>query len=97
MITARGGTWRLVSFGPFPFNLVFYWPFDCGGTILTDKILPPAGVWRNREDAFNGGRGPWHRKARGAAREMYEEITFHTHRFIIGDGAFEWTLEDFVE
>lgn len=29
-----------------------------------------AGLWRSRQDAAAGGAGPWHAKARGAARTM---------------------------
>lgn len=62
----------------------------CVKSTQTDDIY--LGIWRNREDAAAGGKGPWHRKARGAAREMYEEISFHTHKFLVGDGAETWCL-----
>ncbi|PNS14041.1 Cytochrome b2, mitochondrial [Sphaceloma murrayae] len=51
-------------------------------------------LWRSREDAALGGKGPWHAKARGAARVMYESITFETHRFVVEEGAEKWWLED---
>ena len=54
-----------------------------------------SGIWRNREDAAAGGKGPWHRLARGAAREMYEEISFHTHKLVVEDGAESWKLEEY--
>lgn len=50
-------------------------------------------IWRNRADAAAGGKGPWHAKARRAAREMYESIEFHTHAFVVEEGAEEWRLE----
>jgi hypothetical protein len=36
-----------------------------------------------------------HRKARGAAREMYEQISFHTHKLVVEDGATSWHLEEY--
>lgn len=33
-------------------------------------------VWRSREDATEGGKGPWHRRARLAASELYKAIEF---------------------
>ena len=59
------------------------------------KQTQTLGIWRNREDAAAGGKGPWHRKARGAAREMYEHISFHTHKLVVEDGAHEWRLEEY--
>ncbi|KAF2873570.1 hypothetical protein BDV95DRAFT_592917 [Massariosphaeria phaeospora] len=50
--------------------------------------------WRSREDAYAGGLGPWHKKARAAGRELYEYIVFTTHRFTILDGATGFTFED---
>ncbi|WPH00785.1 Hypothetical protein R9X50_00361500 [Acrodontium crateriforme] len=52
-------------------------------------------IWRNREDAAAGGKGPWHAKARASARTMYENISFHTHRFIIDEGGRKWKMEDY--
>ncbi|KAK5130747.1 hypothetical protein LTR08_001692 [Meristemomyces frigidus] len=54
-------------------------------------------IWRSREDAAAGGRGPWHRLARSAASEMYESITFHTHKLVLEAGAEQWQLEDDVQ
>ena len=51
------------------------------------------GIWRNREDARAGGRGPWHAQARMAAKEMYEKIDFSVHKLIIEEGANGWRLE----
>ena len=53
------------------------------------------GIWRNREDAKAGGKGPWHRQACASAKVMYESISFHTHRFVVEDGAVSWHLEDY--
>ncbi|KAL2817798.1 hypothetical protein BJX63DRAFT_429493 [Aspergillus granulosus] len=47
-------------------------------------------VWRSREDARAGGTGPWHAKARGAAREMYERIEFTTMELVIGEEVGDW-------
>lgn len=54
------------------------------------------GIWRNREDAAAGGGGPWHKQARAAAREMYDRITFHTHKLVIEEDVKGWSLEDYV-
>ena len=53
-----------------------------------------AGIWRNREDARAGGRGPWHGKARLAAKEMYENIDFNVHKLVVEEGASSWKLDD---
>lgn len=51
-------------------------------------------VWRSREDALLGGRGPAHRKAVGATRNMYAFWKIDQHRLTIRDNADEWVLED---
>lgn len=53
------------------------------------------GFWHSREDAYKGGLGPWHKKARAAGRELYESIVFSTYRLIIKDGAEEYEFEDY--
>ncbi|KAJ5151974.1 hypothetical protein N7492_010269 [Penicillium capsulatum] len=54
-------------------------------------------IWRNREDARLGGRGPWHAKARAAARELYREIVFSTMRLVVEDGVQSWSIDDWKE
>ncbi|KAH8425843.1 uncharacterized protein LDX57_003587 [Aspergillus melleus] len=54
-------------------------------------------LWRSRQDARAGGTGPWHKKARGAAREMYEQITFTTLKLEVGDGVKSWGFADWTE
>ncbi|CEJ58983.1 hypothetical protein PMG11_07621 [Penicillium brasilianum] len=49
-------------------------------------------IWRTREDARLGGRGPWHAKARAAARELYESIVFSTMELVIEDGVKSWHI-----
>ena len=78
----RGGIWRLVSFLLYLFDR---------------RINDGVGFWHSREDAFQGGLGPWHKKARAAGRELYESIVFSTHRFTIFDGAEEFKFEDWKE
>ncbi|KAJ5243138.1 uncharacterized protein N7469_001465 [Penicillium citrinum] len=51
-------------------------------------------IWRSREDARLGGRGPWHAKARAAARELYENITFTTMKLVIEDEVASWSIGD---
>ena len=53
--------------------------------------------WHSREDAYRGGLGPWHAKARAAGRTLYERIVFSTYRFTVGDGAEEWRVEDWED
>jgi hypothetical protein len=80
----RGGRiWQLVSF-----LLFFIW--------RTRLMMVDIGVWRNREDAHRGGTGPWHRKARAAAREMYEEIVFTTMELVVGDEVREWSFGEWT-
>ncbi|KAL1958557.1 hypothetical protein VTO42DRAFT_4154 [Malbranchea cinnamomea] len=50
-------------------------------------------VWRSREDARRGGTGPWHRKARAAASQLYRSIEFTTLEWTIGDAAEEWEFK----
>jgi len=57
-------------------------------------ILLTTGFWHTREDAYKGGLGPWHKKARAAGRELYESIVFTTHRFTVLDGAKGYRFED---
>ncbi|KAH0046404.1 hypothetical protein KCU78_g79, partial [Aureobasidium melanogenum] len=40
------------------------------------------GFWESRQHARNGGRGPWHAKARAAAAVWYESIVFRTESSI---------------
>lgn len=40
-------------------------------------------LWRHRDDARAGGRGPWHHKARLAAGQLYERIEFHTMSLVV--------------
>jgi hypothetical protein len=53
--------------------------------------------WHSREDAYRGGLGPWHKKARLAGKELYESIVFSTHRFTVEEGAKGWRLSEWVE
>lgn len=52
------------------------------------------GFWHSRADAFQGGLGPWHKKARAAGRELYESIVFSTHRFTVLEGAVGYRFEE---
>ncbi|OJK00435.1 hypothetical protein ASPACDRAFT_60264 [Aspergillus aculeatus ATCC 16872] len=54
-------------------------------------------IWRSREDARLGGLGPWHKKARGAAREMYESIEFSTLRLTVAEGVRGWEFGEWVD
>ncbi|KAF2742034.1 hypothetical protein M011DRAFT_413389 [Sporormia fimetaria CBS 119925] len=53
--------------------------------------------WRSRDDAKIGGTGPWHQRARMAARGMYEDFGFQTLRFTVLEGVEGWEVGDWVE
>ncbi|PWY83183.1 hypothetical protein BO94DRAFT_469342 [Aspergillus sclerotioniger CBS 115572] len=54
-------------------------------------------IWRSREDARLGGTGPWHKRARGAARELYERIEFTTLKLVVGEDAGTWSIAEWEE
>ena len=70
-------TWQLVRKNP---------------TVLmkADQI---SGVWRNKEDAAEGGRGPWHKQARTVIPQMYQQISIRDLRLVVGHGAAAWSFE----
>ncbi|KAF2217259.1 hypothetical protein CERZMDRAFT_64530 [Cercospora zeae-maydis SCOH1-5] len=74
-------------------GLLKYWFGSCDGALRNLATC----LWRSREDAAAGGRGPWHAQARAAARTMYKQISFHTHKLVIEDGATSWRLDEHVE
>ena len=43
-------------------------------------------LWRSREEAIAGGRGPAHRKAAGSTRSLYAYWKIDQHRLTIADG-----------
>ncbi|CAM1503047.1 Fc.00g078230.m01.CDS01 [Cosmosporella sp. VM-42] len=49
-------------------------------------------IWRTREDAKNGGRGPAHREAAGATRSMYAFWRIDQHRLIIRENVESWEI-----
>ncbi|KAK5709538.1 hypothetical protein LTR17_019692 [Elasticomyces elasticus] len=74
-------------------GLLKYWFGDCDGEMRNLATC----IWRNQPDAVAGGGGPWHARARAAAREIYERIEFQTHTLVIEAGAEQWHLEEFVQ
>ncbi|KAE8394336.1 hypothetical protein BDV23DRAFT_179818 [Aspergillus alliaceus] len=54
-------------------------------------------VWRSRNDARLGGTGPWHKKARGAARDLYETISFTTLKLVIEDDVQAWSFTNWTD
>ncbi|KIW92384.1 uncharacterized protein Z519_07368 [Cladophialophora bantiana CBS 173.52] len=52
--------------------------------------------WRNKEDAVKGGRGPWHKQARAAISNMYEEIDVKGLRFTIEDDVGSWRFSPYA-
>ncbi|KAI5201297.1 hypothetical protein AUEXF2481DRAFT_38598 [Aureobasidium subglaciale EXF-2481] len=53
--------------------------------------------WESRQHARDGGRGPWHAKARTAAGIWYESIVFKTYTLTIEDDLDDWNIKDFEE
>ncbi|KAL2444359.1 hypothetical protein ABEF95_016407 [Exophiala dermatitidis] len=49
-------------------------------------------LWRSKEDAVNGGRGPWHKQAGAAIAQMYEMIDVHGLRLTIEDDVEDWSF-----
>lgn len=54
-------------------------------------------VWRSQQDARQGGVGPAHRKAAGAARHLYSEWRIDRHRLIIRDDLVSWQIVDWAD
>ncbi|KAK9774137.1 hypothetical protein AB5N19_06865 [Seiridium cardinale] len=54
-------------------------------------------VWRSQQDARQGGVGPAHRRAAGAARHLYSEWRIDRHRLIIRGGLKSWDIVDWVD
>jgi hypothetical protein len=54
------------------------------------------GIWRSRDDARAGGTGPWHKRARAAAREFYDSIVFTTRTLVIDDDASSWEISEWT-
>ncbi|GAM89578.1 hypothetical protein ANO11243_076170 [Dothideomycetidae sp. 11243] len=52
--------------------------------------------WSSRDHARRGGTGPWHKKARAAAGQLYDRIDFSTYRFTISEGATDFSLESWT-
>ncbi|KAK3192207.1 hypothetical protein K4F52_001837 [Lecanicillium sp. MT-2017a] len=49
-------------------------------------------VWRSREDAMAGGRGPAHKKAAMSTRSLYAYWKIDQHRLIIRKNVEDWEL-----
>ncbi|RDA96277.1 hypothetical protein CP533_1683 [Ophiocordyceps camponoti-saundersi (nom. inval.)] len=54
-------------------------------------------VWRSRQDAMDGGRGPAHRKAAGSTRSLYAFWKIDQYRLTISEGAASWVIEPWAE
>ncbi|POR34509.1 Uncharacterized protein TPAR_05282 [Tolypocladium paradoxum] len=54
-------------------------------------------VWRSRQDAMEGGRGPAHRKAAGSTRALYAFWKIDQHRLTIRDNAESWEIVPWSE
>ncbi|KAI4852193.1 hypothetical protein E4T44_01649 [Aureobasidium sp. EXF-8845] len=53
--------------------------------------------WETRQHARDGGRGPWHAKARAAAGVWYESIVFKTYVLTIADDVESWEFREYEE
>jgi len=49
-------------------------------------------LWRSREDAVKGGRGPWHQRARAVIPKMYEMIQVKGIVLTIEDEVRDWNF-----
>lgn len=49
-------------------------------------------LWRSREDALAGGRGPAHRKAAGSTRALYAYWKIDQHRLTVRENAESWDI-----
>lgn len=56
------------------------------------SLLIVLGLWRSKEDAINGGLGPWHKQARAAIAQMYEEIDVKGLLLTIEDDVKDWSF-----
>ncbi|KAF2205658.1 hypothetical protein GQ43DRAFT_269318 [Delitschia confertaspora ATCC 74209] len=77
-------------------GLLKYW-FGRAGDGVGERRNLATCFWRSKEDARKGGLGPWHKKARLAAREMYESFAFTTHQFTVLDNVSGFTFADWKE
>ena len=50
-------------------------------------------IWRDKHDAVAGGRGPYHKLARGCINKMYDKIDVHGLLLVIERHANEWSFE----
>ncbi|KAJ3495195.1 hypothetical protein NLG97_g3564 [Lecanicillium saksenae] len=54
-------------------------------------------LWRSKEDAFAGGRGPAHRKAAMSTRSLYAYWKIDQHRLTIRNNAEDWEIVPWVD
>lgn len=50
-----------------------------------------------KEDAMAGGKGPWHKRARGSIPRMYDNIDVRGLKLTIGDDVNHWQFEPWIE
>lgn len=53
------------------------------------------GLWRSKEDAIEGGKGPWHKQARAITAGMYESIDVKGLKLIVEGNVNSWSFEPF--
>ncbi|KAJ6145136.1 hypothetical protein N7470_009031 [Penicillium chermesinum] len=97
---SEGHTWTSQSFYVVSFRSTLLPNIDQDHLYALDahshQEAVVSGVWRNRNDARLGGRGPWHAKARAAGRQLYESIIFKTMKLTIEDGVKSWSFSDWT-
>ncbi|PHH80928.1 hypothetical protein CDD82_1432 [Ophiocordyceps australis] len=54
-------------------------------------------VWRSRQDALKGGRGPAHRIAAGSTRALYAYWKIDQHCLTVGDDVESWEITEWSE
>lgn len=62
---------------------------------MPEDELTKTGLWRSKDDAIAGGKGPWHRQARTIISQTYESINVSGLRLVIEEQVEGWKFEPF--
>lgn len=65
--------------------------------LLTIELTTSIGLWRSKEDAIAGGKGPQHKQARGVIPQMYESIDVKGLKLTIEDDVTDWKFEQWTD
>ncbi|KAK5106146.1 hypothetical protein LTS08_000263 [Lithohypha guttulata] len=53
-------------------------------------------LWRSREDAVKGGRGPWHKQAREVTATIYESISVRGLKLSVEEDVKDWFFKSWL-